>query len=71
MGSMRKEGPWPDCLGIEGEKCVNLIEAFAKDVRGNVHVVKPGENVIDDFRTDRVWVFVDDKGIVIETPDRG
>jgi hypothetical protein len=65
------QGPWPTCLGISGDDCVSYIESNAEDVRGNVYVISHGTSMTMDFRKDRVRVFVDDDGIVDETPSRG
>ena len=56
---------------MTGAECVRYIETYADDVRGNVHVLAPDAMVTMDFRTDRVWVRVDDQGLVNAVPRRG
>jgi len=56
---------------MTGDECVRYIETYADDVRGNVHIVEPDMMVTMDFRTDRVWVRVDQDGVVSEVPSRG
>ena len=69
----RREGPWPACVTdhMTGADCVRYIETYADDVRGHVQVVEPGMMVTMDFRTDRVWVWVDEEGLVQAVPKRG
>jgi hypothetical protein len=71
FGSSHKEGPWPECRGIDGDACCKLIESYATDVQGNCHVISEGSAVTMDFRTDRVRVVVDDQNIVVQIPNRG
>jgi hypothetical protein len=68
---MSKEGPWPECVGMIGRACVQKIQSLAPDVRGNVFIVEPGSILNMDFRTNRVWVHVDENGIVTSPPGRG
>uniref|UniRef100_A0A7S2DWL7 Subtilisin n=1 Tax=Helicotheca tamesis TaxID=374047 RepID=A0A7S2DWL7_9STRA len=72
-GSMKylHEGPWPDCVGMMGTDCVTYIEAAAEDVQGHVTIVYPDETKDDDFDPVRVFVDVDEYGIVIAIPGRG
>lgn len=65
------QGPWPECLGLAGDDCVQLIESAAEDVRGRVYIVPPDSMVTMDFREDRVRVYVNDKNIVEKAPQRG
>ena len=68
---MKREGPWPECLGLGGTDCQRLIETYAEDVRGNVFIVPMDSFVTMDFRTDRVRIFVDESAIVTKIPKRG
>jgi hypothetical protein len=63
-------GPWPKCLGIDCEECLNYIESYAEDL-GLVVIIPPNTTLTDDFRKDRVRIFVDDDCIVTAIPDRG
>ena len=67
----KRQGPWPECLGLAASDCVHLIETNAEDVRGHVYVIDPDMMVTMDFRTDRVRVWVDESNVVIEIPKRG
>ena len=68
----KREGLWPECVGKTGEECKILIEATGSDdFKGNVHVLPEDAVVFLDFRTDRVYIFVDGDGLVVEIPHRG
>jgi hypothetical protein len=57
-------GPWPECLGMNSDDCIQFIESKAQDIY--TVVVLP----IETERT-RVWVSVDDNGKVNKVPYRG
>lgn len=65
----RREGPWPDCLGMDGQDCIQFIQIYAKDVE--CYILDPDMMVTMDFRTNRVWIRVDEEGIVNQIPKRG
>jgi hypothetical protein len=68
----KREGPWPECVGKTGEECKTLIEATgSSDLKGNVQIIPADFMVTMDFRTDRVRIFVDEDGLVVEIPHRG
>ncbi len=67
MPSMR--GPWPKCIGMTGEACASYIEENAKEL--TIELIPYGAVVTQDFRTDRVRVFVNSNDIVVEAPGRG
>ncbi|KAI3449738.1 hypothetical protein Pfo_006403 [Paulownia fortunei] len=60
---------WPELVGANGEKAAAVIEAENRNV--NAIVLKDGTPVTRDFRCDRVWVWVNDDGVVIRTPRIG
>ncbi|CAA6658955.1 unnamed protein product [Spirodela intermedia] len=60
---------WPELVGKEGKTAAAIIEKENPLV--HAIVVKVGTAVTDDLRTDRVRVWVDDCGIVAETPKIG
>ncbi|CAF0992667.1 unnamed protein product [Rotaria sp. Silwood1] len=77
---------WPELVGKNGQAAVNIIKKetgkiiqmyidkfIPKITLGftNVVIVKEGAPVTLDYRTDRVRVFVDDKGIVRSVPTIG
>lgn len=64
-----QQGPWPKCIGMSGRDCVEYIEGNAKDV--NVVLVREGAIVTEDFKTDRVRVWVGRDGTVSNAPARG
>lgn len=64
-----KEGPWPKCVGMTGEDCVSYIESNTEGL--TIVIVPEGSVVTQDFRTDRVRVWVDAKDIVFAAPSRG
>lgn len=69
MGMHQKQGPWPECKGMEGEECCELIHGFDKEIECNV--LAEDSMVTLDFRPDRVRVFVNEEKVVVRTPGRG
>lgn len=67
--SVDPEGPWPECVGEDGEACCVMIENCNPTL--DCHTVPEGSAVTMDYREDRVRVFVDGQNIVVETPGRG
>ncbi|KDP21344.1 hypothetical protein JCGZ_21815 [Jatropha curcas] len=57
---------WPELLGANGKAAAATIEKE----NGNVDaiLVKEGSSVILDFRCDRVWVWVNENGVVTRVP---
>jgi Potato inhibitor I family len=64
-------GPWPECLGENGDECCTLIESLAIDVQGNCIVILEGSPVTKDLRMNRVRVFVSNVSVVTQIPRRG
>ncbi|KAM0937609.1 putative proteinase inhibitor I13, potato inhibitor I [Dioscorea sansibarensis] len=60
---------WPELLGVEGNKAVRIIEKENDHVKAII--VKEGSMVTQDFRCDRVWVWVNKEGDVIQVPTIG
>lgn len=69
MDTRNKEGPWPTCLGMSGEKCMELIASYDSDI--HIEILNKNEPVTTDFRPDRVRIFVDEYDIVTIIPSRG
>jgi hypothetical protein len=69
LDTRQKEGPWPACLGMNGEDCLELIASYAKDL--HIELIHPYEPSTNDFRPDRVRIFVDDSNVVTTIPNRG
>jgi hypothetical protein len=68
----KREGPWPECVGLTGAACKILIEATgSSDLMGNIQIIPEDYMVTMDFRTDRVRIFVDGDGLVARIPHRG
>ena len=65
------EGPWPKCLGMAGQDCADYIDSYAQDLHGRIYIISSGTPVTEDFRTDRVRIYVDEDGIVTTIPNRG
>ncbi|KAM0050657.1 putative proteinase inhibitor I13, potato inhibitor I [Helianthus debilis subsp. tardiflorus] len=57
---------WPELVGAKGEAAVATIEKENPLV--NAIVILEGTPTPRDFRCDRVWVWVNDKGVVTRTP---
>ncbi|KAL9352964.1 hypothetical protein Peur_055644 [Populus x canadensis] len=60
---------WPELLGAEGKVAAATIERENPLVEAII--VPEGSKVILDFRCDRVWVWVDKRGIVFQVPGIG
>ncbi|KAG6757381.1 hypothetical protein POTOM_037689 [Populus tomentosa] len=57
---------WPELLGAEGKVAAATIERENPLVRAKM--VPEGSAVIQNFRCDRVWVWVDKNNIVYRVP---
>ncbi|KAK4389485.1 Glu S.griseus protease inhibitor [Sesamum angolense] len=58
---------WPELIGVSGEIAVKTIEEENSFV--TAIIVPPSQTAIPaDFRCDRVFVFVDDEGVVERVP---
>jgi hypothetical protein len=60
-----RNGPWPECLGWDGEDCMTYIQTLSPEVR-SLHQVKPVNK--DNHR---VYIIVDEYGVVSLNPHRG
>ena len=60
---------WPELVGKKGEKAKAIIERETKGV--NVEILDENASATEDFRTDRVRIRVNKKGIVTKTPRIG
>ncbi|KAL8530342.1 hypothetical protein ACS0TY_007397 [Phlomoides rotata] len=60
---------WPELVNENGEKAAQVIEKENMNV--DAIVLKDGTPVIQDFRCDRVWVWVNDYGVVVRVPSVG
>jgi hypothetical protein len=68
--TMNAQGPWPACVGMEGEACLELIQAAAPDLQV-IQIVAEDSFMTMDYRTDRVRILVNDRGFVTQIPSRG
>ncbi|KAG6732659.1 hypothetical protein I3842_01G189300 [Carya illinoinensis] len=57
---------WPELVGVKGNVAEATIERQNPLV--DAVIVPKGSSVITDFRCDRVWVWVDENGIVYQVP---
>ena len=60
---------WPELDGVRGDKAKETIERENPGV--NAIIVEEGSLVPADFRCDRVWVWVNSKGIITRVPKIG
>jgi hypothetical protein len=69
----KRQGPWPECVNMVATDCITYIETYAEDLRSshNIFIIEPDMMVTQDFRTDRVRIYVNESNIVIQTPRRG
>ena len=56
-------------MGQYGKIAEKIIEK--ENPRVDAIIVKVGTGVIENFSFNRVWVWVDDRGIVAQTPEIG
>jgi len=68
-GEGGSEGPWPECIGVDGDECCAIINDCNSALE--CHVVPEGSAATMDYREDRVRVFVDGQNIVRDEPNRG
>ncbi|CAI5527013.1 unnamed protein product [Closterium sp. Naga37s-1] len=60
----------PDVVGLTGEQALKNIQA-AVPPSWSVWIIAPGDTIIADHRENRVKIFVDEAGIVRDTPSVG
>ncbi|KAK7393442.1 hypothetical protein VNO78_21998 [Psophocarpus tetragonolobus] len=60
------KGSWPEIVGTNGKVAAEKIERENENVRAIL--VAEGSYVPQDFRCDRVWVWVDKNGLVTRVP---
>jgi len=65
-----QQGPWPQCIGMLGEDCMDYIEQNG-DEDFTIELIPYGSIVTMDVKVDRVRVFVDENDIVVDAPGRG
>mmetsp|Transcript_23393 Transcript_23393/g.67407 ORF Transcript_23393/g.67407 Transcript_23393/m.67407 type:complete len:140 (-) Transcript_23393:544-963(-) len=64
LQAVNTSGPWPECVGKTGMECKGIIEAANPEM--TVHVSHPQK-----FNYYRVWVHIDENGVVVGKPGRG
>ncbi|CAA0824276.1 Serine protease inhibitor- potato inhibitor I-type family protein [Striga hermonthica] len=57
---------WPELIGVSAEIAVQTIQNENSSVRAIVRSIN--DPIPFDFRCDRVFVIVDDQGIVVRVP---
>ncbi|PON53257.1 Proteinase inhibitor [Parasponia andersonii] len=60
---------WPELVGTQGDVAAATIERENSNV--TAQIVAEGSAVILDFRCTRVWVWVNESGVVTRTPKTG
>jgi hypothetical protein len=75
IGMTRRQGPWPDCLGLTGDACAEYIkESTSTGTRTSdleIIIVPQGSILTRDFNGNRVRIFVDVDNIVNAVPSKG
>lgn len=69
---LNSNGPWPECLGIHSDNCVNIIThhtSASGDVQ--IQLVEPDLFVTTDWVLNRVRIYVDEDYFVSDVPKRG
>ncbi|KAL2325122.1 hypothetical protein Fmac_024180 [Flemingia macrophylla] len=69
MSECQGKSSWPELVGVEGTVAEATIERENSLV--DAIIVVEGTIVTTDFRCDRVWVWVNKKGIVYQVPTIG
>ncbi|RZC90550.1 hypothetical protein C5167_029679 [Papaver somniferum] len=68
MASICKgKSSWPELVGCDGDTAAATIKKQNRNIVSAI-VVLEGTGVIEDFRCNRVWVWVNGSGIVTITP---
>ncbi|CAN0898336.1 Proteinase inhibitor [Linum grandiflorum] len=58
---------WPELVGTNGNEAAATVQSENRNVEVMV-VVVGRDDVTRDFKCDRVWVWVDDSGVVATVP---
>jgi hypothetical protein len=61
---------WPELVGATAAEAEAAIRRSHPAVK-QISAVPPGYDIPMDFRTDRVWLHVDEDGVVILVPQIG
>ncbi|KAE9589753.1 hypothetical protein Lal_00021609 [Lupinus albus] len=69
MSECKGKSSWPELVGVQGTEAEATIER--ENTLVDAIIVLEGTSVTDDFRCDRVWVWVDINGIVQKIPTIG
>ena len=62
-------GPFTECVDKTGEKCCSLISEACSELKCLIRA--PGQMMLRNFDLNRVYVVVNDNGIVTKAPSRG
>jgi Potato inhibitor I family len=70
-GMALRHGPWPGCLGLESAECTDIISSYVPNVE--IEIVTPDmiNQITDDFKPNRVRVYVDENDVVQTIPVKG
>ncbi|KAE9619175.1 hypothetical protein Lal_00047812 [Lupinus albus] len=66
----RGKSSWPELVGVKGEVAARVIKK-ENPLVVEVRILHENSYVIPYLKCNRVWVLVDDKGIVKEIPRLG
>ncbi|KAL3644946.1 hypothetical protein CASFOL_010126 [Castilleja foliolosa] len=66
MAECPGKSSWPELVGRNGQDAAAVIERENGNV--NAIILRDGTPVPRDFRCDRVWVWINDYGVVVRTP---
>ncbi len=58
---------WPELVGLSGESAKSRILSDRPDIQ-RVHIIPSGSTVTEDYRLDRVRIYVDQQGKVAQSP---
>ncbi|KAK1271357.1 hypothetical protein QJS04_geneDACA013097 [Acorus gramineus] len=69
MSICQGKNEWPELVGVQGDVAAITIEEENSLV--TAMIVKEGTGIPEDFRCNRVWVWVDESGCVTQVPRIG
>lgn len=67
----KREGPWPECVGVTGQICQGWIEDYTPS-ETRVEVLEEGMPITKEFSPERVRIWISaETGLVNRIPRRG
>ncbi|KAL7576291.1 hypothetical protein ACA910_018114 [Epithemia clementina (nom. ined.)] len=67
---VNREGPWPECVGMESWKCLERIQSLTDNI-DTIETTEEGSGYCEGFRPSRVCLVVDKEDVVTKIPHKG